>query len=132
MKRVIIALVMAVSLSGCASMELHDFIPSFWDDNQSERIVDVRLKTERFDCEKPHLPQVSAIRDDLYWFQLYSESKGYLQKDVLALIAPMQETVEDFHKRSSEKEGSAAYCKMKVKILKKQASRAAEGVLGRF
>lgn len=132
MKRLFIAVVLSVGLSGCASFELHDLVPSFWDDNQSERIVDVHLKTDRFDCEQPHLPQVSAIRDDLRWFELYSTSKGYLQKDVLALIAPMQETVEDFYKRSKEKEGSVAYCKIKVKILNEQARRASEGVLGRF
>lgn len=117
-------------LTGCATVQ--NWIPSFWDDNQSSRIADVRLKAERLDCDKEHLPQVSVIRDDLQWFKLYSESKGALQKDVLRLTAPMQETVEDFYKRSKEKQGSKAYCEMKKKVLVEQSRKAASAILGRW
>jgi hypothetical protein len=129
MKNIAIVVV-ALTLSGCATVQ--NWIPSFWDDNQSARIVDVRLKAERLDCDKEHLPQVSAIRDDLEWFRLYSESKGYLQKDVIRLTAPMQETVEDFYKRSSTQQGSKVYCEMKKKIIVEQSRKAASAVLGRF
>jgi hypothetical protein len=116
-------------LSGCA---LTDVIPSFWDDNQSSRIVDVYVKATNMDCKQPHLSQVSSIRDDLQWFQLYSESKGWLQRDVLKLIKPMQDTVEDFYKRSKEKQGSEAYCEIKKKLLIKQSKDSAQAVLGRY
>lgn len=118
-----------LTLGGCS---LSDVLPSFWDDNQSYKITDVYQKTVRFDCKQQHLPQISAIRDDLLWFQLYSESKGMLQQDVIKLVAPMQKTIEDFYKRSMEKEGSLAYCESKKKIMITQAKKAASGVMWRF
>ncbi len=130
MKKVLLISFFALTLSGCATVQ--NWIPSFWDDNQSSKIVDIRLKAERLDCEKEHLPQVSSIRDDLQWFKLYSESKGSLQKDVLRLTAPIQETVEDFYKRSKEKQGSKAYCEMKKRILVEQSRKAANSILGRW
>ena len=117
-------------LGGCTTIQ--NWIPSFWDDNQSSRIINVRLKIDRLDCKSEQLPQVKEIRDDLRWFQLYSESKGKLQKDVLRLIGPMQETVEDMYKRNSDGKGSAVYCELKKKIMQQQAERAANGILGRW
>ena len=108
-------------------------LPSFWDDNQSKKIIDVRQSVGHLDCQQKHLPQVKKIKDQLEWFQLYSESKGFLQNDVLAVIKPMQETVDEFHKRSAGKDqGSVPYCEMKKKILIKQSSIAAQAVLARF
>ena len=128
MKRLI--LIMALLVSGCASIK--DMIPSFWDDQQAAKIVDIRLAAERFDCASPHLAQITRIRDDIRWFDLYSKGKGWRQNDVLKLVAPLGETVEDFYKRTQDKEGSQAYCKIKRQIMITQSSRAAEAVLGRF
>ena len=117
-----------VLLQGCSTM-----LPSFWDDNQSKKIIDVRQSVAHLNCAQSHLPQVKQIHDQLEWFQLYSESKGFLQNDVLAVIKPMQETVEEFYKRSAGKDqGSVPYCEMKKKILIKQSSIAAHAVLARF
>jgi hypothetical protein len=117
-----------VLLQGCSTM-----LPSFWDDNQSKKIIDVRQSVAHLDCKQSHLPQVKQIHNQLEWFQLYSESKGFLQNDVLAVIKPMQETVEEFYKRSAGKnQGSVPYCEMKKKILIKQSSIAAQAVLSRF
>lgn len=129
MKKILAIAVLTVGLQGCA---LHSVIPSFWDDNQAVAVIDARQAVEQLDCSKPHAPQVKVIKDRLEWFDLYSESKGMMQNDVRALIAPMRETVDDFYKRSVEKEGSEAYCNAKKKVMKVQASKAAEGVLGRF
>ncbi len=126
----VLVLSLALMLSGCATMT--NWIPSFWDDNQSAKITDVRLKVDRLDCKTDQLSQVTVIRDELRWFQLYSESKGKLQKDVLRLIGPMQETVEDMYKRNSDGKGSQTYCELKKKIMQQQAERAAAGVLGRW
>lgn len=120
----------AVLLSGCANM--YKYIPSFWDDNQSQRIVDVRLAVERLDCEQPHLPQVQKIKDNLDWFVLYSESKGRSQQDVIKLVEPMRATVDDFYKRSQTQQGSKTYCEIKKKVLREQSQRAAGSVLGRW
>ena len=118
-----------VILQGCA---LHSFVPSFWDYNQSKKIIDVRQRVENINCAKPHAPQAQDIRNDLQWFELYSESKGMMQNDVRALIKPLQETTDDFLKRSTEKEGSRAYCEGKKKVMQTQAYKAAQGVLDRW
>ena len=124
------ALIIAVSLTGCAAVK--SWIPSFWDDNQSARIADVRLGIDRLNCAGDQLAQITRIRDDLRWFELYSTSKGSLQKDVIALIAPMQATVEDMHARNSKGQGSVIYCELKRTIMQQQAQRAAAGILGRW
>jgi hypothetical protein len=128
--RLILTLITVLALSGCSTVE--KWIPSFWDDNQSAKITDVRLRVDRLDCKADQLTQITVIRDDLRWFELYSNSKGRLQKDVLRLIGPMQETVEDMYKRNSEGKGSVAYCELKKKIMLQQAERAASGILGRY
>ena len=119
-------------LSGCAG--LTGLIPSFWDDNQSHRIINVRLDIERVDCKTAQLPQVVKIRDDLAWFKLYSESKGGRQGDVVALTTPMTATVEDWYKRVSTEghKDNAIYCDLKKRVLQEQSARAAKAILGRF
>lgn len=133
MKRFLLVTVLAGFLSACSSFQdVTDFIPSFWDDNQSAKITDVYVKASTFDCDQPHLPQITALKQDLFWFELYSKSKGFLQKDVLKLIAPMQATVNDFYNRAKTKEGSKVYCEAKKKILITQAKKSANGVMWRF
>ena len=127
----IITLVLAVALTGCSTIS--SVIPSFWDPNQSARIIDVRLSVERVDCAGPQvLASVSRVRDDLEWFRLYSDSKGALQKDVIAVITPMQETAEDWYKRTQQGSASRVYCELKKSVMTQQATRAASAVLGRW
>ena len=119
-------------LSGCANVMT--YVPSFWDDNQSSKIIDVRLDIARLDCSQSQLAQVSKIRNDIEWFKLYSDSKGLRQTDVLNLIKPMQDTVEDWYKRvaSGTQRDNSVYCELKKKILIEQSARASKAVLGRF
>ena len=121
-----------MALSGCAGIA--GLIPSFWDDNQSNRIINVRLDVERIDCKAQQKPQVERLRDDLEWFRLYSDSKGKRQADVLALTEPMQATVEDWYKRVSTEghKDNPIYCDLKKRVLTEQSARAAKAVLGRF
>ena len=128
--KLLLALITAITLTGCASIK--EMVPSFWDDNQSAKAVDIRFSNETIDCSKPHLPQAEKIEMEILWFQLYGESKGWRQQDVLKLVTPLQETVTDFVKRSKSGEGSETYCKIKKKIMQTQAKRAADAVLGRF
>ena len=128
MRIILVALVLA--LGGCANIQA--WVPSFWDDNQSARIVDVRLAVDRLDCSQPQLAQIGVIRDDLRWFELYSTSKGAMQKDVLRLIAPMQLTVEDMYTRNSVGTASKTYCELKKQVMTQQAERIASAVLGRW
>ena len=128
--RTIIILLSAVFITGCASIQ--GLVPSFADVNQSSRATDIRFAVETLDCKKPHLPQAEQIEMDILWFQLYSESKGARQQDVLKLIKPLQDTVTDFVKRSKSGEGTETYCKIKKQIMQTQSKRASEAILGRF
>jgi hypothetical protein len=129
MKRILL-IAAVVALSGCSTIQ--SWIPSFWDDNQSAKITDVRLTVDRIDCSKDQLAQATQLRDQLRWFELYSTSKGALQRDVIALVKPIQDTTEDWYKRSLDGQGSVGYCNIKKKILEQQTARAAKGILGRW
>jgi hypothetical protein len=129
MKRILL-IAAVVMLSGCSTIQ--SWIPSFWDDNQSAKITDVRLTVDRIDCSKDQLAQAVQLRDQLRWFELYSTSKGALQRDVIALVKPIQDTTEDWYKRSLDGQGSVGYCNIKKKILEQQTARAAKGILGRW
>ena len=123
-----------LALQGCAALStVTGYVPGFWDDNQSAKIVDIRQSIEQISCEPgTQLSDATSVKNGIEWFKLYSESKGSRQKDVLRIIAPMEETVTDWAKRSETKEGSKTYCELKKKTLKLQAARAAEAILGRF
>jgi hypothetical protein len=123
----IIAAFFAVTLSGCATVQ--NWIPSFWDDNQSAYITDARLSVERINCSDPQAVQVAVVAQDLRRFELYSQAKGSLQKDVLRVIEPMQSTIKEWQQRG---EGSKTYCEIKKKILAQQGERAAKVILGRW
>jgi hypothetical protein len=132
MKRLLVIGLVAL-LQGCATFSFQDIkdqIPSFWDDNQSRSVIDIRQSVEKLNCKELHAPQVKVIKDNIQWFILYSDSKG--TKDVLTLVKPMESTVDDFYKRSLEKQGTEIYCDIKKKILITQSSTVAKTVIGRF
>lgn len=126
----ILIAIFTVMLTGCATVT--GLVPSFWDDNQAARIIDLRLSVNKLTCTQPQLEQVTRIRDDLEWFHLYSASKGARQTDVLKLLAPMEQTVEDFYKRTQQQKDNVIYCDLKKRVMEEQAARAARAVLGRF
>lgn len=125
MRRLILAFV--VLLTGCTTVQ--NWIPSFWDDNQSNYIAQTRLSVELIDCSVAQKPQVQRVQQDLRLFQLYSESKGFAQADVLRVVEPMKLTVDEWAKRG---EGSTMYCKIKRDLLITQGERAASVILGRW
>ena len=115
-------------LVGCSTIK--DKIPSFWDDNQSRAVIDIRQSVVELDCKQPHALQVAAIKMNVDWLVLYSQAKD--TRDVLRLVKPMNDTVNDFYERSLVKQGSEAYCNMKKTILDTQSSTVAKAVIGRF
>jgi hypothetical protein len=127
MRNIISIIIIAVAVSGCASVQ--SWIPSFWDDNQSAYIVQVQLTVENLDCAQAQAPQVLKLHQDLRRFELYSQAKGSLQKDVLRVIEPMSSTVKEWRDRG---EGSKTYCEIKKKLLAQQGQRAAKVILGRY
>jgi len=120
-------IVASLIVSGCATVQ--NWVPSFWDDNQSRIIVDARLLIEQIDCGQPQTLQVLRVDQELRRFQLYSQAKGTLQKDVLRVIEPMKTSTEEWVKRG---EGSKTYCEIKKKLLTQQADRASSVILGRW
>ena len=128
MKTLVLAL--ALLLSGCATVV--SWIPSFNDVNQSARITDVRMAVDSLDCARPQYVQVKRIQDELRWFELYSESAGIRNQDVIRVIKPMQATVSDFARMVEHKDGSRVYCDLKKRAMQEQAARAAKVILGRF
>jgi hypothetical protein len=125
--KTLLAILTAVTLTGCASLQ--NWVPSFWDDNQSHYITVAQLSITKLDCSADQRPQVARISDDLRMFELYSQAKGTLQKDVLRVIEPMQSTVKEWSQRG---EGSKTYCEIKKKLLTQQGERAAKVILGRW
>ena len=123
-----IIFILVLALSGCSTVK--DWVPSFWDDNQSARIIDVRQSVEQLDCKKEHLPQAQKIYDSVEWFNLYSESRSH--KDMQKLVKPIHDTAKEFLDRSREKQGSQMYCEIKKKFLQTQSSTAAKAIMGRY
>lgn len=128
--RYLVTCLILASLTGCSTLQ--SWIPSFWDSNQSSAIVNIQLTVDRIDCSKPQLAQAIVLRDQLRWFELYSKGKGKLQRDVLAVTAPIQTTAEDWYKRSLDGQGTVGYCGIKKKILEQQTERAVKAVMGRW
>jgi hypothetical protein len=129
MKNLIAALAFFM-LTGCSTVV--GWIPSFNDTNQSAKIIDVRQAVDSLDCARPQAVQVKRIVDELRWFELYSESNGIRNRDVIRVIKPMQETAGDFLKMVQDKDGSRVYCDLKKRAMQEQAARAAGVILGRF
>lgn len=127
--KIIAAAFIILTLTGCATVM--EWIPSFWDDNQSHQIITIRQTAHRVNCAEDQKPQAQKLVDQIQWFQMYSESKGTLQKDVIRLVAPMQDTTADWLKRT-ETGASRAYCEIKRRVLIEQSDQAAKAVLGRY
>jgi len=130
MRKLLFTGMVVMSLTGCASIK--EMVPSFSDVNQSSKIIDVRQSVAQLNCKEAHAPQVKVIKDNLQWFVMYSESKGWRQNDVIKLVKPIQDTVDDFYKRSIDKQGTESYCEIKKKIMTTQTEKAASAILGRF
>jgi flagellar basal body L-ring protein FlgH len=126
----VIALVALISLQGCSTVK--SWVPSFWDDNQSRAIIDVRQSVRQIDCDQPQQAQAQRLLTAIEWFELYSDSKGWRQQDVLRVVKPMRETAEDWHKRTQDQQASKTYCTLKKQVLVRQSDAAAKAVLGRF
>lgn len=132
MKKLLVIVITSIGLSGCASIT--QWIPSFWDDNQSAKIIDIRQKAHNITCDTPLLQQAHAatLKDDIQWFLLYSDSKGAAQKDVIRLVEPLEKTVSAWEKRAASGSSSSAYCEIKKKIIIVQADKAANSILWRY
>lgn len=118
----IVMIGLLVSASGCA------MIPSFWDNNQSAKAIDIRQSIEQITCDSYSKYMAILLKNDIEWFVLYSESKG--TKDVLEMSKKMQSTVDSLVAKGESV--SPTYCNAKKTILQQQSKMFAKSVLGRF
>ena len=79
MKKIILSLFLAFSLSGCIALAgISALLPSAWDVNQSAAITDIQQKSKRINCKnevtvlKKHL---DSLDERVEWLIIYSESK---------------------------------------------------------
>ena len=120
-------------LTGCSTVQsVVKQIPSFSDPNQSASIVRVKQLAMNIDCDQPQLPQAKALQNEIQYFILYSESAGIRHHDVIEMVSPLKDTVDDWVTRSKGTEGSKVYCNIKKGIIQADATKAAKTVLGRF
>ena len=124
-----LALSVVLLLSGCSNFDGKDFVfPSFWDDNESEKIIDIQTTIMWLDCESPDVrEQIELISYEIDWFKNYSESKE--SKDVWYLISDLETTVDGMVERES---WSPAYCNIKRSVMLDQAQMISKAVLKRF
>ena len=120
---------LSIVITGCSIVK----VPSFWDPNQAQSIVDVQVAIERIDCDNLKQKQITAVTNEIQWFQTYSESYGWRHQDVLGLVEPLDETVATFESRFEKEESiNPVYCNLKKKNMQQQSGRAAEAILKRF
>jgi len=132
MKKLLLILITSTALGGCASIQ--QWLPSFWDDNQSAKIIDIRQRAHNIQCATVEMQKghAAGLNSDIQWFLLYSASKGSSQNDVIRLVEPLRQTVGDWFKRTETGQASQDYCEIKKKIIIVQADKAANSVLWRY
>ena len=124
----ILAVLMFVSLAGCAS--IMEKIPSRWDVNQAKVITDLQQQTRNFDCKADQAMQMNAIAKNIEWFDIYSQTKP--TRDISKLTKTVNETVKEYQERLSKGPVSPLYCDLKKKIIQQQVEIIAGSVQGRF
>jgi uncharacterized protein YceK len=115
----LIALLFVVTLTGCST--ILNMIPSKWDPNEVAAVTDLRFDVRKVNCDTPEsaLPTLQKLVDKKDWTWMYSESRK--NKDVLTLIRPFNETLDDLYTRAKSGKMSKAFCNGKVVILTTQA-----------
>lgn len=133
MKKIILSLFLAISLSGCAALaSLSTLLPSAWDSNQSAAITDIQQQSKRINCNwkinevKDHLEYLDERTE---WLIIYSETKK--TTDIFNMTQVYNTTLQDFYKRVETKSMSNSYCENKKAILIEQSNIIAKALQGR-
>ncbi len=133
MKKIILSLFLAVSLSGCVALAgLSTLLPSAWDPNQSAVITDIQQQSKRINCKwkidevKEHLEYLDEKTE---WLIIYSETKQ--TTDIFNMAQVYNTTLQDFYKRVETKSMSNSYCENKKTILIEQSNIIAKTLQGR-
>ena len=133
MKKIILSLFLALSLSGCVALAgLSALMPSAWDVNQSAVITDIQQKSKRINCKteitvlKKHL---DSLDERVEWLIIYSESKQTV--DIFYMANVYNQTLKDMIKRVETKSISNSYCENKKTILVEQSYIISKALQGR-
>jgi len=133
MKKIILSLFLAISLSGCVALAgLSTLLPSAWDPNQSAVITDIQQQSKRINCKwkidkvKEHLEYLDEKTE---WLIIYSETKQ--TTDIFNMAQVYNTTLQDFYKRVETKSMSNSYCENKKTILIEQSNIIAKTLQGR-
>ena len=133
MKKIILSLLLAFSLSGCIALAgLSTLLPSAWDPNQSAAITDIQQQSKRINCKwkidkvKEHLEYLDEKTE---WLIIYSETKQ--TTDIFNMAQVYNTTLQDFYKRVETKSMSNSYCENKKTILIEQSNIIAKTLQGR-
>jgi hypothetical protein len=133
MKKIILSLFLAFSLSGCIALAgLSTLLPSAWDVNQSAVITDIQQKSKRINCKsevtllKKHL---DSLDEKVEWLIIYSESKK--TDDIFNMANVYNQTLKDMIKRVETKSISNSYCENKKTILVEQSYIISKALQGR-
>lgn len=133
MKKIILSLFLAFSLSGCIALAgLSTLLPSSWDVNQSAAITDIQQKSKRINCKseitllKKHL---DSLDERVEWLIIYSESKK--TDDIFNMANVYNQTLKDMIKRVETKSISNSYCENKKTILVEQSYIISKALQGR-
>ena len=133
MKKIILSLFLAFSLSGCIALAgISALLPSAWDVNQSAAITDIQQKSKRINCKseittlKKHL---DSLDERVEWLIIYSESKK--TDDIFNMANVYNQTLKDMIKRVETKSISNSYCENKKTILVEQSYIISKALQGR-
>ena len=133
MKKIILSLFLAFSLSGCIALAgISALLPSAWDVNQSAAITDIQQKSKRINCKnevtvlKKHL---DSLDERVEWLIIYSESKK--TDDIFNMTNVYNQTLKDMIKRVETKSISNSYCENKKTILIEQSYIISKALQGR-
>ena len=122
MKQLLMCLVLAGSLSGCAGT-----IPSTYDPNESQGIINILHTVEKLDCKDTEYAEYSSgeIKEMIQWLHLYSEMKG--NEDILLSIHTIKVTASGLKKGMS-----TGFCRIKKQLLITQIESTAQAIMSRY
>lgn len=120
-----LGLAATVVLSGCS---LTQDIPSFWDDNESARAVDVFIAVSNINCSSHFVKnQFVDVGKQTQRLKHYARLKG--SNDVTQLVDTFEQSLVTV---TSKQTINVSYCRIKRDSLLKQSETIAKAILRRY
>lgn len=112
-------LLMCLLLVGCAGT-----IPSTYDPNESQGIINILHTVEKLDCKDTEYSS-QEIKEMIDWMHTYSEMKG--NEDILLSIHTIKVTASGLKKGMS-----TGFCRIKKQLLITQIESTAQAIMSRY